>query len=95
MWALTVREQPGNDSGWMQAIPSASTLLARARITQQHLLCPACTLSTLPTPVLCDGITEFLAPVCDFIADHACSFVAKEIRKHIPNSKICDHIHLC
>ena len=50
----------------------------------------------LPVPtVLCDGITDFLAPVCDFIVDHACSFVSDELRKHIPNSDICDHIHLC
>ena len=47
------------------------------------------------TNILCDGITDFLAPVCDFIVDHACSFVSDELRKHIPNSDICDHIHLC
>merc|ERR1711881_558958 len=31
------------------------------------------------TNILCDGITDFLAPVCDFIVDHACSFVSDEL----------------
>ena len=77
-------------SGMVSRCCSSSSALHRVSPHPCHAL-----LLLRLTAVLCDGITDFLAPACDFIVDHACSYVSDELRKHIPNTDICDHIHLC